>query len=351
MKLDKIRRQIYHIDHELFALLEERMDLALRSRKYKGKIADPGREAIVIDRARTKQLCLIEPEFAERVIGEIIAEGKRLQSAKSALVAFQGDHGAYGEIAARTLVPEGAYLPCAEFADVFQGVEERDFDLGAVPVENSLEGAVTPVNDLLTRTDLHVVGEYNVPVHHCLLATEGTDLREVRVVYSHPQALAQCRGFLYENRLEARPYYDTAGAARMLTREKPRAAAAIASDLAAELYGLRVLARDIEDESSNSTRFLLLARDALAEGGNKCSIIFAVKHESGRLFAALQLFAEAEINLTRIASMPLRTDPGNYSFFLDFEGSPADAKVAAVLAELESQAVAYKFLGCYPKAT
>ncbi len=350
MKLDRIRRNIDRLDHELFALLEERMDLALRSRKHKSEIADPGREAAVIERAKTKQLCLIEPDFAGRIMEALIAEARRLQETKAALVAFQGDHGAYGEIAARALAPDGAYLPCLEFADVFQGVTDGDFDLGVVPVENSLEGAVTTVNDLLTRTQLHVVGEYHVPIHHCLLAAEGTELRDIRVVYSHPQALGQCREFFARQRLEARPYYDTAGAARMLTREKPRAAAAIASDLAAELYGLDVLSRNIEDESSNSTRFLLLARDPVAEGGNKCSIIFAVKHESGRLYGALRLFADSGINLTRIASMPLRSDPGNYSFFLDFEGTPDDPAVAAVLAALQGQSVAYKLLGCYPKS-
>jgi prephenate dehydratase len=139
-------------------------------------------------------------------------------------------------VAARQLVPKGAYIPCLEFIDVFRGVEEGYFDLGVLPVENSLEGAVTQVNDLLTTTALKVIGEVKVSVSHCLLATEATDYREIRQVFSHPQALAQCRNFLMRNKLEARPYYDTAGAAKMLARENPRAAAAIASSLCAELY-------------------------------------------------------------------------------------------------------------------
>jgi prephenate dehydratase len=238
-----------------------------------------------------------------------------------------------------------------EFIDVFRGVEEGHFDLGVVPVENSLEGAVTQVNDLLTTTDLKVIGEVKVTVHHCLLATEATDYREIRQVFSHPQALAQCRDFLMRNKLEARPYYDTAGAAKMLARENPRAAAAIASSLCAELYDLEIIKEGIEDGPSNSTRFLLLAREPHPDNGDKTSIIFAVPHEAGKLYAVLKLFADAQINLTRIASMPLRSDPGNYSFFLDFEGSDKDATVAEVLKKMEDLAKWVKYLGSYPVDT
>ena len=299
-------------------------------------------------RVERLNLDLVERSFTRQLLKTIIEESKRLQEEDRPLVAFQGEHGAYGEVAARRIVPDGAYIPCLEFIDVFRGVEEGYLDLGVVPVENSLEGAVTQVNDLLTTTNLKVIGEAKVAVNHCLLATEATDYREIRLVYSHPQALAQCRGFLMRNHLEARPYYDTAGAAKMLARENPRAAAAIASALSAELYDLEIIKERIEDGPSNSTRFLLLSRDPVVGGGDKTSIIFAVPHEAGKLYGALRLFAEAEINLTRIASMPLRSDPGNYSFFLDFEGSEKDAKVVEVLGGMEDLAISIKFLGSYP---
>ena len=263
-------------------------------------------------------------------------------------MAFQGEHGAYGEVASRQLVPSGAYIPCLEFVDVFRGVEEGYLDLGVVPVENSLEGAVTQVNDLLTTTDLNVIGEIKVPVNHCLLATRGTDYREIRVVYSHPQALAQCRGFLLRNNLEPHPFYDTAGAAKMLAREHPKAAAAIASDLCAELYDLDVIKAGIEDGASNSTRFLLLSREPHTGKGDKTSIIFAVPHEAGKLYDVLRLFAETKINLTRIASMPLRSDPSNYSFFLDFEGSRQDDTIKTVLDKVAELTIGMKCLGSYP---
>jgi len=351
MKLDEIRHKIDRIDRELLVLLQERMGLALRSKKFKEVISDPHREEDLLARAERLNLDLVERSFTRQLLQTIIQESKRLQEEDRKLVAFQGEHGAYGEVASRKLVPNGAYIPCLEFVDVFRGVEEGELDLGVVPVENSLEGAVTQVNDLLTTTELKVVGEVKVPVKHCLLATRGTDYREIRVVYSHPQALAQCRGFLMRNKLEPHPFYDTAGAAKMLARESPKASAAIASRLCAELYDLDIIKAGIEDGSSNSTRFLLLAREAHPGRGDKTSIIFAVPHEAGKLYDVLRLFAEADINLTRIASMPLRSDPGNYSFFLDFEGSQQDERIADVLGKMEKLAIGMKLLGSYPADT
>jgi len=348
MKLNEIRKKIDRIDLELLGLIEERMGLALRSIKFKDEIEDTSREKAIFDRARRLGLNLVKPPFAEKLLQTLLEESKRLQSEKRKLVAFQGEHGAYSEVAARQLVESGAYVPCLEFIDVFRGVENGYFDLGVVPVENSLEGAVTQVNDLLTTTELKVIGEVKLPVHHCLLVNEDTAFSEIRVVYSHPQALAQCRGFLKDNQFEARPYYDTAGAARMLVRDRPKAAAVIASTLSAELYGLKIAKTEIEDGASNLTRFLLLSKKALQGAGAKCSIIFAVAHQAGRLYDALHLFADAKINLTRIASMPLRSDPNNYSFFLDFEGSDRDHKVIEVLEQVEQQTIWMKFLGCYP---
>ena len=350
MKLNEIRKQIDKIDRELLVLLQERMGMALRSRKFKETVSDPEREEDVMARVERMNLDLVERSFSRQLLKTIIDESKRLQEEDRPLVAFQGEHGAYGEVAARGLVPGGAYIPCMEFVDVFRGVEEGYLDLGVVPVENSLEGAVTQVNDLLTSTDLKVIGEAKVPVNHCLLSTEATDYREIRLVYSHPQALAQCREFLTRNHLEPRPYYDTAGAAKMLARENPKAAAAIASELSAELYNLEIIKRGIEDSPANRTRFLLLSRNAYEEVGDKTSIIFVTPHKAGSLYRILQLFADADINLTRIASMPLRSEPDNYSFFLDFEGTEKEPSIAEVLKKMEDMTVTMKYLGSYPAA-
>ncbi len=348
MKLEEIRRKTDKIDRELLVLLQERMGLALRLKKFDLPAIDPEPQEDIVARAERLNLDLIERSFTRQLLNTIIEESRRLQEEDRKLVAFQGEHGAYGEVAARRLIPAGAYIPCLEFIDVFRGVEDGHFDLGVVPVENSLEGAVTQVNDLLTTMNLKVIGEVKVTVNHCLLATEMTDYREIRLAYSHPQALAQCREFLARNKLEPRPYYDTAGAAKMLARENPKAAAAIASALCAELYNLEIIKEGIEDGPSNSTRFLLLSREPFAESGDKTSIVFAVSHEAGSLFGVLKLFAEAGINLTRISSMPLRTEPGNYSFFLDFEGSEKDENIAKVLEQVEAQTISIKYIGSYP---
>jgi prephenate dehydratase/chorismate mutase len=348
MTLDDIRRKIDKIDRELLVLLQERMGLAIQARKFKSKVTDSRREEVVLARAERMNLALVESSFARQLLGTIIQESKRLQKENRKLVAFQGEHGAYGEVASRCLAPGMAFIPCLEFFDVFKGVQEGYFDLGVVPVENSLEGAVTQVNDLLTTTDLKVIGEVKVPVNHCLLAPYETSLGEIRVVYSHPQALAQCNRFLLERRIEPRPYYDTAGAAKMLARENPRAAGAIASALCAELYDLNIVSQGIEDGASNHTRFLLLSREGCAGRGDKTSIIFATAHEAGRLYDVLRIFAEAGINLTRIASMPVRSDPGKYSFFLDFEGDLQDPHVVRVMEQLDGMHIPIKCLGSYP---
>ncbi len=346
MEIGRARNRIDEIDLEILALLEERLELGLRVRRFKQEATDSSRERVVLDRATRSGLALVDADFAERLFGIVVAESKRLQESGRRLVAFQGEHGAFSEIAARSLVSGAAYAPCSEFAEVFHGVESGNYDFGVVPVENSLEGAISQVNDLLTRTSLHIVGEVRVPIRHHLLAVNDTDLRDVRVVYSHPQALAQCRGFLEQGRVEARPFYDTAGAARMVARGRPRATAAIASLLAARLYGLQVIMDGLEDDVSNTTRFLLLSKEANADG-DKCSIVFVTPDEAGSLFGVLELFANAELNLTRIASMPDRRDPNNYSFFLDFEGSHRSPEIIGVLEALEQRALAYKFLGCY----
>jgi prephenate dehydratase/chorismate mutase len=351
MKPEDINKKIDKIDRELLVLLQERMGWVLRSNKFKQSVSDAAAEEEMLTRFERLNLDLMERSFTKQLLKTIIDESKRLQQEDRQLVAFQGEHGAYGEVAARKLLPGGAYIPCLEFIDVFRGVEEGYLDLGVVPVENSLEGAVTQVNELLTTTSLKVIGEAKVTVHHCLLATEESDYREIRQVYSHPQALAQCREFLMRNKLEPRPYYDTAGAAKMLARENPKAAAAIASALSAELYNLEIIKEGIEDGPSNSTRFLLLSRESYADKAEKTSIIFATAHEAGRLFAVLQLFAEADINLTRIASMPLRSDPDNYSFFLDFEGSDKDENVIRLLNQMKDLTISLKNLGSYPSDT
>jgi len=346
-KLSLIRRQIDRIDWKIIQLLSQRMEIALRSRKYKGQVFDPEREDEVFANVRRFSHNLIRPEFSEGLYRDIIEESRLIQEADLRLIGFQGEHGAYSEAAALKYAPSFIPIPCRGFKEVFENVKEGILDFGIVPVENSLEGAVTHVNDLLIERDLSIIGEVNIPVHHCLLALPETDYKELKVVYSHPQALAQCREFILRHRLKPRPFYDTAGASKMLSEERLEAVGVIANRLSAELYHLKVIKEDIEDHPSNFTRFIVLARENPNGPGNKCSIIFSVKHKAGALFSLLKILADAEINLTRIESRPERKRPGNYIFFADLEGSDQEARVKDALDAIQKAVVTYKFLGCY----
>lgn len=352
MDLDELRRKIDTSDMEILKLLNARMEFALRTKRFKDNVSDASRESGLLQNIKKHSSGLIRPEFSEKLFGEIVSESKKLQEKYSVLAAFQGEHGAYSEIAVRNFDPSAVPIGCTEFGDVFGGVENGYFDIGMVPVENSIEGAVTQVNDLLVGTTLRIIGEVVVPVHHCLLVVPGTDYRDIKVVYSHPQALGQCGGFISRNKLEPRPYYDTAGAAAMLSRDRPTAAAAIANRLCAELYGLEVLKENIEDHESNSTRFLVLSKGKgrQAQKGNKCSIIFSTSHKAGALFLVLRVFSDAGINLTRIESRPVRGEPQKYAFLLDLQGSDEDRKISDALAKVEQECTMYKFLGCYREA-
>ena len=227
--------------------------------------------------------------------------------------------------------------PCRTFKEVFQSVEEKSVEYGIVPAENSLEGSINQTYDLLLETTLKIRGEVKVRVRHCLLTIPGTKLEELRVVYSHPQALAQCASFLQKLGLETIPAYDTAGSAKMLI-EKQLKAGAIASERAAEIYGLEVLKKDIEDFPENFTRFFVLGRtDVSPSGKDRTSIVFATTHTPGSLHSALGELALRQINLTKIESRPIRGTPWEYNFFVDFEGHQNDPRVSCQIVDVHTQ--------------
>ena len=345
MSLKEVRKNIDSIDSQLLQLLNNRMEQVLLAKKFKTEIEDNRREKEVLDRIGKDSTGLINAQFMEKVYVEIIKESKRLQQDNFELIAFQGEHGAYGEVASREWNRDLIPFPCNTFADVFDGVQSGLYEYGIVPVENTLGGSVSQVNQLLINTDLHVAGAVELLVHHCLLALPGTDHREIRTVYSHPQALSQCRQFLSRNKLEPVQYSDTAGAAKMLAEKRPKRSAAIASRLAANLYHLEIIKEKIEDLDRNMTRFLVLSRKENREEGDKCSIVFATEHKAGTLFSVLHSFAKKNISLTRIESIP--NEPGDYAFFLDFEGSNKNDKVVEALKEVKKITTSFRLMGCY----
>jgi prephenate dehydratase/chorismate mutase/prephenate dehydratase len=350
MNLGEIREKIDQTDMQLVKLINQRMEYVLRAGKLKEVVLDPAREEQVLRQLLVQARGLIRPEFITTLYQSILAESRALQERNLKLVGFQGEHGAWGELAVRRYADDMIPIPCLEFAHVFEGVRDRELDMGMVPVENSLEGAVTEVNDILVDTELKVVGEIVIPVRQCLLVLPGADYREIKVVYSHPQALAQCRGFLSRNKLEPRPFYDTAGAARWLAQERPSSTAVIASPIAAGLYGLDIVKEDIGDNTDNFTRFLLISREPGATPGNKCSMVFSTQHRAGALFEVLQVFAENEINLSRIESRPIRRNPGAYAFLLDFLGKEDDPVIQQALEKIRQMTPEFRILGFYQEA-
>jgi prephenate dehydratase/chorismate mutase len=347
ININDIRKEISRIDFELLKLLNTRMELCVKTKKFKLGISDESREKEVLTGVSRLSPYLLEPEFSQNLFRLIIDESKKLQQKYQTLVGFQGEHGSYGEMVARHHFPGQVFTPFAEFSEVFERLEDGSIDYGVVPVENSVGGPVTQVNELLIKFPLYIAGEAKLKINYCLLTLPETDYRDIKLVYSHPDALTQCLDFLNRNNLEEKPYYDTAGAAKDLSELRWKAAAAIASPLCAGLYNLQVIKDHLATHDQNITRYLILAKEPRTPEGNKCSIIFSAPHKAGMLFNTLKLFAEAEINLTRIESMSIIDDAINYAFILDFQGSDKDPKVQQALEKVKQASSMYKFLGCY----
>ena len=268
-------------------------------------------------------------------------------------VAFQGVAGAYSEQAIRQYFgPDVTSVPCRTLDDMFLPVENGQAEYGMLPVENAVAGSVTRAYELLMEHDLRVYAETILRVRHMLLVVPGTQLDELERVRSHPQALAQCQRYLGRHDLRSEPAFDTAGSARDLAANPEPGVAVIASELAAELYGLEILDRSVEDYAFNYTRFFILAREAPPRAQrNKTSLIFTTPHEPGALFESLGEFAKRHVNLTKIESRPRLNRPWQYIFYLDFEGHCQDPECEAAIMGLLRRCLFVKLLGSYPAAT
>ncbi len=268
-------------------------------------------------------------------------------------VAYQGEQGAYSEDAVAVVFGDGVEpLPCLEFRDTFEAVDTGTATHAVLPVENSIEGTVAQVNDLLLEHDLSVTAEVIVTVDHCLITNRKTRLEDVRVVYSHPQALGQCRRFLARHpEWKQIPAYDTAGSVKMVHDRGRRDEAAIASRRSAILYGMKVLAEGIQTDHENYTRFFVLEKHPRsAKGADKTSIAFVAKNVPGSLHRCLGEFATRGINLTKLESRPRRARPWNYVFYADLEGSMEDPRVREAVGALVTTAGFVKVFGSYRKA-
>ena len=269
---------------------------------------------------------------------------------KPITVAFQGAAYAFSEIAAKKFFGDQIQsIPCKNFEDVFQAVEEGKSIFGIVPVENSLTGSIHRNYDLLLEKDLKIVGEHSLRVEQHLIASPGVSIDEINTIYSHPQALEQCRKFLSSlNNIKTVASYDTAGSVKMVRDKGLKNAAAIASKNSAEDYGMQILRKEIEDIPENYTRFLIICKKSIKIGDpDKTSIVFAMKNIPGALFKSLSVFALRDIDLIRVESRPLRGKPWDYFFYIDFKGHMEEERCNNAIRHLQEIALFIKVLGSF----
>ena len=236
-------------------------------------------------------------------------------------IGYFGDPGAYSNIAA-TRMASGQYVPLDSVRAVFMALKSNNIDLGVVPIENSIEGAVNQTYDFLFKMDFHIVKEYYLRIKHCLIGYPGTTTHDIKYIHSHPQALAQCSDFIYSNGIKPISEYDTAGSVNIIKNFNDRSHGAIASEMAAELNGMHIIERDIENNKFNYTRFFLIsAVPNNPENPSKASIVFSTENKPGALYNVLKIFNEYGINMTKIESRPVQYNPFNYLFFIDIENN------------------------------
>jgi arogenate/prephenate dehydratase len=265
-------------------------------------------------------------------------------------IAYQGEPGAFSEAAAHHVQAEAQLQPCKSFEDVFAAVNDGHADYGVLPIENSIGGSIHRNFDLLVEHHLPIVGEVEMPVVHHLLALPGRSMEQVRRIYSHPHALAQCDRFLRTlSGVEIIATYDTAGSAKMIAEQQLNDAAAIASARAAEVFGLVPLKSSVQDYESNTTRFLIVGRLPIsAAPPDKTSIVFSLSNEPGALFKALSAFALRGIDLTKLESRPIPGRKWEYLFYADLSAARDDLPCARALAHLAEFAQMLRILGSYP---
>jgi len=336
------RAKIAAVDKQLAALINRRCRLAAEGKRTYNP-AEEAKDLRALDRLNPGPL---DNRALRNVYREILSVGRSL--ARPLKISYLGPEATFTHAAARERFGSAAeYLPAGSVGGVFRDVETAAADYGVVPIENSLEGAVTYTLDMLLDSPLQVCSEIFLRVSHCLLANAPP--AEIERVYSHPQVFGQCRGFIQKNLggVELIEVASTARAAGLAVKEKKTGA--LASELAAAVYGLKILDRNIEDSAGNITRFLVIGRrSAEPSGRDRTSIIFSLPHRAGTLHDALNVFKARKINLTRIESRPSKKKAWEYYFFVDLEGHRRSRKVKTALEELEGQAKFLKILGSYP---
>ncbi len=355
-ELKKFRDEIDAIDEHLLKLVNARATLArqIGSLKEDGVIYRPEREAQVLRRLQEHNAGPLSNEAVSHIFRGVMSNCRALE--KDLSIAFLGPLGTYSEEAALKQFGQGRQaVVCGTIDEVFRTIEANQADYGVVPVENSTEGAIGLTLDLLLSSPLKVCGEITMPIHHCLLSKQ-KNIGKISHVFSHSQSLSQCHEWLNKTLPNAarEAVTSNAYAAQMiheLVASDNTFAAAIASKRAAELFGLNILAENIEDDAKNTTRFLVLGSHEVAPSGNdKTSIVMTSQNKPGAMVELLEPLAQHGVSMTKFESRPSKQGLWDYVFFVDIEGHQADAKVSAALQECAARASMLKVLGSYPVA-
>jgi len=351
--ISTLRSQIDQLDRQILDLLGQRADLALGIADWKQEHGwsayDPERERLILDDLVATNRSALPEAAIRHIFGEIISACRAVQEPTT--VAFLGPVATFSHMAAVKYFGRSCnFLPRRSISDVFRDVEHGQSAFGVVPAENSNQGAVGLTLDEWVTSDLKICGEILLPVSHALLS-RGKDLASIQQVLSHPQALAQCRAWLSRN-LPGADLVETASTAAAAQQAvEEQSSAAIGCEMLADQYGLSMLARNIQDQALNLTRFFILGRLECPPGNrDKTSILFIAAHRPGALHEALSPLAEAGVNLTRIESRPTQNRPWEYVFFADLEGHQSSDRVCQALAALSQRVEHFKILGSYPAA-
>jgi chorismate mutase/prephenate dehydratase len=350
-KLIQLREQIDRLDDELLKLVNQRAALAQQIGLLKddGVMLRPEREAQVLQRAQGNNKGPLSNAAVVQLFTEVMSQCRALEAPLT--VAYLGPEGTFTEVAALKRFGSAIQkLPCANIDDVFHAAECGTVQYGVIPVENSSEGAVGRTLDLLLHSPLQICGEVKLAIHQCLLS-QHCELSGIKTVYSHSQSFGQCQNWLNMNLPNALLVHVSSNAeAARLAAENPHSAA-IAGSQAAELFGLGICMRNIEDDPKNSTRFLVLGNQHVVSSGNdKTSLVLSAANRPGAVHDLLAPLAKHGVSMTKLESRPAQAELWEYVFYVDVEGHQADAKVAAALAEIKKVAAFMKVLGSYPVA-
>lgn len=350
MSLANLRKKINGIDARIVSLLNDRAAISSAIGKEKLRqsagIYSPDREKEVLERIKALNKGPMTKSALEAIYREIMSASLSLE--KPLDIAYMGPQASFSNLAAlKKFGSQVNYIPCDTISEVFAKVEKGECDYGVVPIENSIEGAVTHTFDILVDSDLKICSQLLLEISHNLLSK--TTLNRIKAVYSNPQVFGQCRNWLQANlpKADLVEVSSTTKAAQIASKNKN--AACIASTLAASVYDLKILKKDIEDSLHNITRFLVIsAQDVRPTGKDRTSILFSIKDKVGALQEMLSPFRKNKINLTKIESRPSKKKAWDYYFFVDIEGHRLDQNVSKALKSLESKCNSLKILGSYP---